>query len=312
MSDATDNESGTAAEGPLNDDTAEYVKGEAPNGQAQPPVGDAKAGAPSAPDATPEETPAVADGAPAEEAAAGPPPERNTEAMSILEAALFASSEILTAQRLKMILPGQPDGRAVRTMVNTINAKLQRERHPFEIAEIGGGYQFRTVPYYHPWVQQVFKEKAARRLSIQALECLAIIAYRQPITRAEIESIRGVMSEGAMGTLLEKRLVTVTGRSERAGRPLLYGTTPAFLQYFGLAKLADLPRMEEFEAMAREKMDDLTDEELRKLEAMAGEEQAEGGAQAGAEAGDAPQAEGGVVGDGDAGEQSGNSGAQPT
>ncbi len=203
---------------------------------------------------------------------ADPPPERNSEDMSILEAALFASSEILSAQRLKLIVPGEPDARAVRRMVNTLNTKLQRERHPFEIVELGGGYQFRTVPYYHPWIQRVFKEKAARRLSIQALECLAIIAYRQPITRAEIEQIRGVTSEGAMKTLLEKHLVTVAGRSEKAGRPLLYATAPVFLQYFGLNKIADLPRIEEFEAMARQKMDDLTDEELRRIEEIAGEQ----------------------------------------
>lgn len=202
-------------------------------------------------------------------------PERNTENMSILEAALFASTESLSPARLKTIVPGQPDARVVRKMVNTINAKLQKERHPFEIVEIGGGYQFRTVPYYHPWVQQIFKEKAARRLSIQALECLAVIAYRQPITKAEIERIRGVTSEGAMKTLLEKHLVTIAGRSDKAGHPLLYASTASFLQYFGLNKITDLPKIEEFESMARQKMDELTDEELKKIDA-AGAEPAEG------------------------------------
>ena len=232
---------------------------------------------------TPEDYP----GGPEDDAAqsGAPVPERNSEDMSILEAALFASSEILSAQRLKSIMPGEPEARAVRKMVQTINTKLQRERHPFEIVELGGGYQFRTVAYYHPWVQRVFKEKAARRLSIQALECLAIIAYRQPITKADIEQIRGVTSEGAMKTLLEKHLVNITGRSDKAGRPLLYATAPAFLQYFGLNKLADLPRIEEFEAMARQKMDDLSDEELHRIEEMAGEtgngaEQVEGVTQA--------------------------------
>jgi segregation and condensation protein B len=114
-------------------------------------------------------------------------------------------------------------------------------------------------------VRKLLKEKAAKRLSIQALECLAIISYRQPITKAEIESVRGVLSDGAMKTLLERRMVTIVGRSEKAGRPLLYGTTKEYLAYFGLKGLTDLPRMEEFEALAREKMGDIA-EELDKMQ----------------------------------------------
>jgi len=184
------------------------------------------------------------------------------EDLRILEALLFASDELMNAARLKAILPGQPDARKIRTMVEKINVQLQKERHPFEIVEIGGGYQFRTIAFYHPWVRQIFKEKAVKKLSIQALECLAIIAYKQPLSKAEIEAIRGVVSDGAMKTLLEKRLVTIAGRSEKPGRPLLYGTTNVFLTYFGLNKIEDLPRIEEFEALAREKMDELSLEEL--------------------------------------------------
>lgn len=182
--------------------------------------------------------------------------------LRILEALLFASDELMTAGHLKTILPGQPDARKIRSMVEKLNAQLQKERHPFEVVEIGGGYQFRTITYYHPWVRQIFKEKAAKKLSIQALESLAIIAYKQPVSKADIEAIRGVVSDGAMKTLLEKRLVTITGRSEKPGRPLLYGTTQVFLKYFGLNRLDELPRIEEFEAMAREKMEELSVEEL--------------------------------------------------
>ena len=194
--------------------------------------------------------------------------------LRILEAVLFASDELMTAAHLKTILPGQPDARKIRSMVEKINVQLQKERHPFEVVEIGGGYQFRTITYYHPWVRQIFKEKAAKKLSIQALECLAIIAYKQPISKAEIEMIRGVVSDGAMKTLLEKRLVTIAGRSDKPGRPLLYGTTQTFLKYFGLNRREDLPRIEEFEVMAREKMegmslDDLEQEEIdRKVDAV--------------------------------------------
>jgi segregation and condensation protein B len=195
-------------------------------------------------------------------------PENNSpdNPLRVLEALLFASDDILTTDRIKEIVPGVPDGRKIRQMVEKINVQLGRERHPFEIVEIGGGYQFRTVSYYYPWVVQLFKEKAAKKLSIQSLECLAIISYKQPITKAEIESIRGVMSDGAMKTLLEKRLVTISGRSEKAGRPLLYATTKEFLAYFGINKIADLPRIEEFEAMAKEKLGDLTETELKTME----------------------------------------------
>lgn len=187
----------------------------------------------------------------------------STESMRILEALLFASEELLTANKIKSILPDNPDVRKIRKMVDNINAQLQKERHPFEIVEIGGGYQFRTVSYYHPWVRQIFKEKAAKKLSIQALECLAIIAYKQPISKAEIEAVRGVVSDGAMKTLLERRLVTIAGRSDKPGRPLLYSTTNEFLKYFGLNKLEELPKIEEFEAIAREKVEELSMEELQ-------------------------------------------------
>lgn len=194
--------------------------------------------------------------------------EQNSSAdnLRILEALLFASDELLTATRLKSILPGNPDGKQIRKMVDKINVQLQKERHPFEIVEIGGGYQFRTVSFYHTWVRQIFKEKASKKLSVQALECLAIIAYKQPLSKAEIEAIRGVVSDGAMKTLLEKRLVVISGRSEKPGRPLLYATSSEFLKYFGLNKLSDLPRIEEFEAIAREKMEELSIEELQKDE----------------------------------------------
>jgi segregation and condensation protein B len=206
-----------------------------------------------------------------EECASDDPPaqkgkETLHESLRILEAVLFASDDLLTVDKLKAILPGQPDARKIRQMTDSINQQLQKQRHPFEIVEMGGGYQFRTVSYYYPWVQQLFKEKSAKKLSIQSLECLAIIAYKQPITKAEIEAIRGVISDGAMKTLLEKHLVTVAGRSEKAGRPLLYATSKEFLTYFGLNKIADLPRIEEFESLAKEKLGELSEAELVHIE----------------------------------------------
>jgi segregation and condensation protein B len=188
------------------------------------------------------------------------------ESQRILEAVLFASDDLLTTEKLKSILPGQPDARKIRQMADAINQQLQKQRHPFEIVEVGGGYQFRTLSYYYQWVQQLFKEKTAKKLSIQCLECLAIIAYKQPITKAEVEAIRGVISDGAMKTLLEKHLVTIAGRSEKAGRPLLYATTKEFLSYFGLNKITDLPRIEEFETLAKEKLGELSEAELQLID----------------------------------------------
>ena len=204
------------------------------------------------------------------------------ETIRILEAVLFASDEVLPLDKLKSILPGQPDARKIRQLVDTLNQQLQKQRHPFEVVEIGGGYQFRTVSYYYQWVQQLFKEKTAKKLSIQSLECLAIISYKQPITKAEIEAVRGVISDGAMKTLLEKHLVTIAGRSEKAGRPLLYATTKEFLSYFGLNKLADLPKIEEFEALAKEKLGELSEAELVHIESEKGAEESEPGAEAAA------------------------------
>ncbi len=156
----------------------------------------------------------------------------SAESLRILEALIFASDEYLTAARLRTILPGNPGAREISSMIEKVNRQLQKERHPFEIVEIGGGYQFKTVAYYHPWVRQIFQEKAAKRLSIQALECLSIIAYRQPLSKAEIEAIRGVISDGAMKTLLEKRLIMITGRSEKPGRPLLVRHHPRIPEVF--------------------------------------------------------------------------------
>lgn len=203
------------------------------------------------------------------------PKDASPDTLRILEALLFASDDLLTAARLKAVLPGNPDARVIRGMVDKINCQLQKERHPFEIVEIGGGYQFKTIAYYHPWVRQIFQEKVSRRLSIQALECLSIIAYRQPLSKAEIEAIRGVISDGAMKTLLERRLITVTGRSEKVGRPLLYGTTQDFLTYFGLNKISDLPKIEEFEAMVRQKIESLPTEELKNAQEQAKQDAAE-------------------------------------
>jgi segregation and condensation protein B len=183
---------------------------------------------------------------------------RQTQMPRIIEALLFATDEPLSIQKIKSILPYKPDVRKIKAAIEEINERLRNEQHPFEIVEVAGGYQFRTAQYYHNWIRQLFKERINRRLSQSGLETLAIIAYKQPLTKAEIEAVRGVNTDGALTTLLERRLIKIAGRSEKPGRPLLYDTTKDFLRHFGLNHIDDLPKLEEFERIARAQ-DDIVD-----------------------------------------------------
>jgi segregation and condensation protein B len=183
------------------------------------------------------------------------------ELLRITEAAIFASSEIIPAQKLRKILPDSPSLKVIREIVALINQRLQTQQHPFEIVEVAGGFQFRTISAYAHWVQRLNESKNVKRLSPQALECLSIVAYRQPVTKAQIDALRGSSSDGSMKTLLEKRLITISGRSDKPGNPLLYATTNHFLSYFGLTSLKDLPKIEEFEAIAKKKTEQLLQEE---------------------------------------------------
>lgn len=127
-----------------------------------------------------------------------------------------------------------------------IKVKYRDEIFPFEIAEIAGGYQFLTKGAYHHTVGIYLKQTTKKRLSSSALETLSIIAYKQPVSKGELEKIRGVNCDYAIQKLLEKELVSITGRSDGPGRPLLYGTSPKFMDYFGLKSLDDLPKPKDF------------------------------------------------------------------
>ena len=183
-----------------------------------------------------------------------PAPEITDNLVHVLEALLFASDEPLAPARIKEILNVNVDAREFRKMVSEINRKLQSDRRPFEIAEVAGGFQFRTIRAYHKYIKALFKDRAMRRLSGQALETLAIIAYKQPVSKAEIEGVRSVSTDTALKTLLEKRLIAILGKSEeKPGKPIVYGTTKDFLKYFGLSKISDLPKLEEIEEIAKAK-----------------------------------------------------------
>ncbi len=136
--------------------------------------------------------------------------------------------------------------------VEQLNAELEETTRPYRIVEIAGGYQFATRSEYAEYVSRLFKEKSRRRLSGASLESLAIIAYKQPVSKQDVENIRGVNCDEVLKSLLEKNLITITGRSESVGRPLLYGTTTEFLRHFGLHSVSDLPKPRELEELMKE------------------------------------------------------------
>ena len=136
-----------------------------------------------------------------------------------------------------------------------MQADYARDGRGLQLVEVAGGYQITTRPEYHDWVRELLDPRTPTRLSIQALETLAVIAYKQPVTLPEIIDLRGVKSGGVIKTLLEKRLIRITGRKEVVGRPMLYGTTKEFLLQFGLKDLAELPKIEEFAEVLGEEVD---------------------------------------------------------
>jgi segregation and condensation protein B len=165
------------------------------------------------------------------------------EKISVLETILFLSGELITCSTLKDVLE-LPESEITRLMEVLISEYRERNSGLL-IIEIANGYQMVTNPLYAEWIMKFKKMRMSSKLSMPALETLAIIAYKQPIIRAEIENIRGVNSDSAIKTLLEKRLIKIMGRQEVPGRPFLYGTTREFLQYFGLKDLTELPTLKD-------------------------------------------------------------------
>lgn len=165
------------------------------------------------------------------------------EKKSSLEAILFLSGDVITASALKDIIE-LPEFEIKRLMEELI-ADYKERNKGLLIVEIANGYQMVTNPDYAELVKKYRSTHVSSRLSMPALETLAIIAYKQPIIRAEIEQIRGVNSDSAIRTLYEKRLIKIMGRKEAPGRPFLYGTTREFLQYFGLKDLTELPTLKD-------------------------------------------------------------------
>jgi segregation and condensation protein B len=168
----------------------------------------------------------------------------------VIEALLFAADSPVKLDRLAELAEVPTEN--VRAVIDELNAKYAETGRTFRVQRVAQGYQLYTMPDYAEFVRRLYQHQYIHRLSRAALEVLAIIAYRQPVTRPEIEQLRGVDCSGPLVTLLERRLIATYGRASRPGNPFLYRTTPEFLRYFGLAGLEDLPRMEEIgEFLAR-------------------------------------------------------------
>jgi segregation and condensation protein B len=161
----------------------------------------------------------------------------------VIEALLFAADAPVKLDRLAELAEATPEG--ARAVIDELNAKYQETGRTFRIQRVAQGFQLYTMPDYAEFVRRLYQHQYTHKLSRAALEVLAIIAYKQPVTRPEVEQLRGVDCSGPLVTLLERRLIATYGRASRPGNPFLYRTTPEFLRYFGLAGLEDLPRMEE-------------------------------------------------------------------
>lgn len=190
--------------------------------------------------------PPVPEPAPPEAAPEATPPAEGLEPgrlQPVIEALLFAADEPLSLARIAELTRSPAD--AIRDAVDVLNRSYEETGRTFRVHRVAQGYQLYTTADYAEWVRSLYQHQYTHRLSRAALEVLAIVAYNQPVTRPEIEKLRGVDCSGPIITLLERRLVATAGRAHRAGNPFLYRTTREFLRYFGLERLEDLPRIEE-------------------------------------------------------------------
>ncbi|MCZ6677339.1 MAG: SMC-Scp complex subunit ScpB [Candidatus Poribacteria bacterium] len=168
------------------------------------------------------------------------------EIKSILEAVLFVASEPTALKQFSQLFDGIST-RKIRQLLMQLRDEYRDTNRSFQLIEIANGFQICTRPEYHRWVEKFHTRRVRVKLSPSALETLAIVAYKQPVTRTEVEEIRGVNSDSVLNSLIEKGMVRIAGRRPGPGRSLLFATTDEFLQQFGLKELAELPSMEEIE-----------------------------------------------------------------
>lgn len=215
------------------------------------------------------------------------------EKRRIIEALVLSSAEPISAEKLAEIIPYCKPGQA-KDLVNELNTEYAEQDRAFEIWEVAGGFQIRTRAEFSGYLQKLQKERALR-LSPAALETLAIIAYRQPVTRAEIEEVRGVDAGATVRSLLERQLIRIAGQREVPGRPMLYGTTRRFLEVFGIENLKNLPSLRELDELAKEQgLIDPAADEAGDAEAEIAEEASSADAVESLEGAEAPGGEGEV------------------
>jgi segregation and condensation protein B len=169
----------------------------------------------------------------------------DVDVKKIVEAVLFAADSSVPLDKLCAYIE-EADRKQIREALKELSGQFDAEQRPYALAEVAGGWQIYARPEYSKWIRELHKGRIPTRLSQAALETLAIVAYKQPIVRAEIEAIRGVDSSGVLATLMRRDLITIAGRAPGMGRALMYRTTKEFLRYFGLNFVTDLPRLEEF------------------------------------------------------------------
>ena len=184
--------------------------------------------------------------------------ERN-DVTKILEALLFITEQPVQLKALEGVFDGQVPREELQAILQSIAEEYAQRGSALEVREIAGGWQMATRPEFGPWIRKLFKDRLTYRLSASAMETLSIVAYKQPITRSEIEEIRGVEVTAVLDTLVERKLVRIAGRRESIGRPLLYGTTPEFLKAFGLKRLEDLPSIESLVPPASEALPEVSE-----------------------------------------------------
>jgi segregation and condensation protein B len=173
---------------------------------------------------------------------------------STVEALVLASPEPISSRKITQVLE-EATSAQVNQAVSELNEKYSESGSSFRIRELAGGYQYYILPEYVGYVDELFTRRRKMRLTRAALETVAIIAYRQPVTKAEIEHIRGVASDGVIQNLMEKGMITIKGRANTVGRPLQYGTTNEFLKFFGLKNIDELPKMSEIEELISDSED---------------------------------------------------------
>jgi len=180
-----------------------------------------------------------------------------TRLTSVIEALIFTSPDPISWDKLASIIKESEeeldlDETVIKTIVDQLNQRFDENDLSFRIEEVGGGYTFVTQPKFHPWLSIFQHENAYRKLSQSAIESLAIVAYRQPITKPEVDKIRGVDSGYILRQLLEKMLVKVSGRADSPGKPLLYKTTSHFLKHFGINSVDELPKPREIDEILKD------------------------------------------------------------